>query len=115
MVVPVPAYLLMDAAAGPRSNGIDILHRHSFPMAMSSRAKDFSIEALMSTSAIEESSEESGRDTPLGRESLSISPLSKSCLKIYLYISCHLEKLFILFFIISSKMLTPFGSIKRNF
>lgn len=77
MVVPAPAHLPMDAAAGPRSNGIDILHPHTFPMAMSSRAKDFSIEALMSSTAAEESSEDSERDTPLEQESLSISPLSK--------------------------------------
>ena len=83
MVVPVTAHLPMDAAAGPRSNGIDILHRHTLPMAMSSRAKDFSIEALMSNSVVDESSEESERDTPLGRESLSISPLSKLCFQIY--------------------------------
>lgn len=77
MVVPAPALHPMDAAAGPRSNGIDILHRHSFPMAMSSRAKDFSIDALMSTAVADDSEEDSERDTPLEHDALSISPLGK--------------------------------------
>ncbi|CAL1292614.1 unnamed protein product [Larinioides sclopetarius] len=77
MVVPARVHHSMDAAAGPRSSGFQYLQRRSFPMAMSSRAKDFSIDALMSTSVTEESSEESERDTPLGHDALSISPLAK--------------------------------------
>ncbi|XP_054716256.1 T-box transcription factor TBX20-like [Uloborus diversus] len=78
MVVPAPVRHSMDAAAGARSSGFQTLPRRAFPpMAMSSRAKDFSIDSLMSTGVTEESSEESERDTPLGRDSLSISPLAK--------------------------------------
>ncbi|KAG8201212.1 hypothetical protein JTE90_019851 [Oedothorax gibbosus] len=71
MVVPATVALSMDAAAGPRSSGFQLLGRRPFLPTMSSRAKDFSIDALMSSAVPEESDGESGRESPMVPRDLS--------------------------------------------
>lgn len=82
MVVPALFLHAMDSGARTPHRGLLSL-RQPLPAPvsqLSTRAKDFSIDALISnshSSASEDSSEESERDTPLGRENISISPLAK--------------------------------------